>query len=552
MQKGRVYSYLRFSDPRQRDGASIERQTAQAAKWAEDHGLLLDTSLNLRDEGLSAYDRTNVTKGALGTFLNAVESGLVPKGSVLVVESLDRLSRAEVDIALKQLLDIIQAGITIVTVGDNGREYSAEGFRRNPVDIIVGITVMMRAHEESKTKSDRVTDALKRKCQEWNDGTWRGRLSSGKDPKWVRYNREQNAFEYEPRVAESLRTLLHLYIEGYSPTRAFALMRQRGIEIPPGVATTTRLYVVMRCRSLVGEKSVNVGGETFTLPGYYPPLISEAEFASLEFVRSQRGKRTGKASIVTVISGLGITYCARCRSAMGGQNIMGRRKLYNGLPSEGHRRLFCTGNRKAHGQCDIGSCSIVPIERAMMAYCSNQMNLAALFVESDEKSHSLNEALSLARQAAADTQRKLAKFMAAAASDDGETPESLLAQVRSFEKQLAAEKVKVTEYEYELEALHRHSQPAAAEIWAGLREGVELLDNAARTKARQLVADSFRRIEVSLVHPLMIGLKLVSKREIERTLWIDRVTGDLLDQIEIEDRARHTPLKTLHNLGRVA
>ena len=48
----------------------------------------------MRDEGLSAFHQKHVTKGALGTFLAAVEAGKVPPGSVLIVEALDRLSRA--------------------------------------------------------------------------------------------------------------------------------------------------------------------------------------------------------------------------------------------------------------------------------------------------------------------------------------------------------------------------------------------------------------------------------------------------------------------------
>src|SRR5580698_7964217 len=94
-QNAKVYSYLRFSDPKQAAGSSADRQAAYAEKWAADHGLQLDASLSLRDEGLSAYHQAHVKKGALGTFLRAVEDGQIAPGSVLVVEGLDRLSRAE-------------------------------------------------------------------------------------------------------------------------------------------------------------------------------------------------------------------------------------------------------------------------------------------------------------------------------------------------------------------------------------------------------------------------------------------------------------------------
>lgn len=44
----RVYSYLRFSDPKQANGASIARQTERAEKWAKDHGMALDDGVVAR------------------------------------------------------------------------------------------------------------------------------------------------------------------------------------------------------------------------------------------------------------------------------------------------------------------------------------------------------------------------------------------------------------------------------------------------------------------------------------------------------------------------
>lgn len=109
--KPRVYSYLRFSDPKQAAGGSVDRQLEYAARWAADNEMELDASLSLRDEGLSAYHQRHVRQGALGVFLRAVEDGQVPAGSVLIVEGLDRLSRAEPLQAQAQFAQIVNAGI---------------------------------------------------------------------------------------------------------------------------------------------------------------------------------------------------------------------------------------------------------------------------------------------------------------------------------------------------------------------------------------------------------------------------------------------------------
>lgn len=90
------FSYLRFSSPQQAAGDSVRRQTAAAIDWCRRNKIELDTSLSLRDEGVSAYRgkrRENPDTHALAGFLQAVRLGRVPNGSYLIVESLDRLSR---------------------------------------------------------------------------------------------------------------------------------------------------------------------------------------------------------------------------------------------------------------------------------------------------------------------------------------------------------------------------------------------------------------------------------------------------------------------------
>src|SRR5687768_14323056 len=108
----RAYSYVRFSRPEQMRGDSLRRQTELSERYARDNGLELDTALE--DRGVSAFRGKNATEGALFGFLQAVKDGRVKRGSVLLVESLDRLSRQAVEEALPQFLAIIKAGVTIV------------------------------------------------------------------------------------------------------------------------------------------------------------------------------------------------------------------------------------------------------------------------------------------------------------------------------------------------------------------------------------------------------------------------------------------------------
>lgn len=110
----KAYSYIRFSSAKQQSGDSVERQTKLSANYAAKHGLELDTQLNMSDLGISAYDGANLKKGALGQFLQLVEQSRIEKGSYLLVESLDRLSRDKVMDAFSIFSDILRADAHIL------------------------------------------------------------------------------------------------------------------------------------------------------------------------------------------------------------------------------------------------------------------------------------------------------------------------------------------------------------------------------------------------------------------------------------------------------
>src|SRR5690242_10265041 len=106
----KAYSYLRFSTPEQLKGDSFRRQLDAARRYAEQHGLVLDEELTFRDLGVSAFRGRNAESGSLRDFRRAVEDGVVERGSFLLVESFDRISRMDPWAALPVLQEIINAG----------------------------------------------------------------------------------------------------------------------------------------------------------------------------------------------------------------------------------------------------------------------------------------------------------------------------------------------------------------------------------------------------------------------------------------------------------
>ena len=150
-----AYSYVRISTDIQLKGHSKQRQLERSQDYAKKHGLRL-VEAGLEDLAVSAFHGANVRDGDLGRFLRAVESGEIERGSYLLVESLDRISRQEIVKSLALFLRIIEAGINLVTLQD---EFLYQAGKIQLAELVISLTSMSRAHDESLIKSQRVLAA---------------------------------------------------------------------------------------------------------------------------------------------------------------------------------------------------------------------------------------------------------------------------------------------------------------------------------------------------------------------------------------------------------
>lgn len=526
---GLVYSYSRFSDPKQAAGHSLERQRAYAARWAAEHGLALDESLTLHDAGLSAYHQQHIKSGALGAFLAAVQAGKVPPGSVLVVEGLDRLSRAEPISAQAQLAQIVNAGITVVTASDD-KAYSREALKSNPMDLVYSLLVMIRAHEESDTKAKRVRAAIVRQCEGWLAGTYRGVIRNGKDPVWLRL--QDGQWQFVPERVQAVQLGLDLYRRGYSATRILEALTERQLSLTGRGPQALQIYRLIHQRALLGEKELTIDGRTYQLPGYYPALLTPVEWAELQTLASGRGRRPAARKVPGIITGMRITRCGYCGAAMVGQNISTRTRREDGGLHDGHRRLHCTSYNA--GGCAVpGSTSVAPIERAIMTWCSDLVNLRSLYGgDRSLEPRTRIAALRAEHEAVADQLRRLTDALL---SDDGAAPSTFVQRARELEQRQAQIAADTEAAEHELAAVARAELSADADAaWRELAEGVEAQDEDARLRARQLVADTFERILVYHrgvvppdTPPGVIDLLLIAKGGVARPIRLDK-TGRVL------------------------
>jgi DNA invertase Pin-like site-specific DNA recombinase len=224
----RAYSYIRFSTPAQAKGDSLARQTAKAAEYAANHGLVLDTELNLTDPGVSGYLGKNATKGALSVFLKAVEEGAVPKGSYLLIENADRLSRDEISNSVPLFLSIINAGVVVVTL-TNGEVYSKERLRTEPFAMF-GITMeLIRANQESFRKGQLVAAAKERKRTRFAGADLQTEPYTRQTPAWIRW--DDNAKEYQliSERAAVIRQIFERADQGWHVDRIARDLNQRDV-----------------------------------------------------------------------------------------------------------------------------------------------------------------------------------------------------------------------------------------------------------------------------------------------------------------------------------
>ena len=277
-----AYSYIRFSCKIQERGASLDRQTELSERYVKDHGLTLDDSLHLRDLGVSAFRGKNSKTGALAGFLAAIHSGRVRAGSVLLIENLDRLSRAELSESVALFLQIINSGVDIVTLID-GRTYTKR--KLEMTDLIISIAVLSRGHEESSTKSFRVRDAYLRKVGKARELKGKFRITR-MCPAWLRPN-EQGGWEEIPEHGKVVREIFRLYDEGFGKWRICGILNERGIPTFARAKYWSARYIasVLTSPAVIGNFRPGhwTGGihrykEGEDIPGYFPRIISDELF----------------------------------------------------------------------------------------------------------------------------------------------------------------------------------------------------------------------------------------------------------------------------------
>ena len=490
----KAYSYIRFSTPEQIKGDSLRRQTMLSEKYALEHNLDLDITLNLKDLGVSAYDRSNITKGALGVFLKLIQDGKIAPGSFLLVESLDRLSRAQILDALEVFISILNAEISIVTLADN-ITYTRLNANTNWTSLMMSLLIMARATEESQTKSRRGRAAWDNKRANLSQKRLTARC-----PNWLKVTKEDTGFEVIPERVEIVKNIFEMSKNGFGTYVITKRLNELGV--PPFSNKSDgwqSSYVekLLTNKAVYGEFSMSLQRDglitSFGNPveNYYPVVIEKDEWLLVNARRAERKTKGGRAKgkyLSNLFSGLFL--CAYC----GGPMVMGGHiKQLPNKPSKSKKYVVCSTSKRGLG-CLYMSWNYDALESKILQFChsvdfdqvlgnvSNNINLEEgltkkiLSLESDIKS----------------TQSKLENLLLALENGEGVQSKSLLNRINSYDEDINnlnddLLKTKQTLTTISLEAKSNTNQyQTIRNVLKGLKaaEGTELHDLRIRLSAQ--------------------------------------------------------------------
>ena len=411
----KVYSYIRFSTPEQAMGDSERRQVENAQKWAKAKGHTFDESLQA-DRGVSGWSGAHRKKGNLGKFLARVEAGEVPRGSILVVEEIRRLTREGIFVSLREIFEKLwDAGIAIQTLQPEFT-FTREKCEADLATSVTLTILLQIAKEESRQKS------------EWGKANWeqkrklareKGIILTKRCPDWL-YVGKDDKFKVHKGAGATIRLIYRLFNKGFRPVRIAKYLNKKAAWSPPPKKKkngrpgetvegwhSSYIKKILRSRAVIGELEMR-GRDP--IAKYYPHLFDKYpglyEAVQLRRERSagtNNGGQTGKASNLLQK----LVHCAYCNGPMHFDN-KGGGLTYLYCYNEAEGKTHCKAPRIRYSEVEtlvLTNCprlkpvQVLPSQNEQDALCKSLLKRVqggeALVIRSERQIKNLNDSLEL-------------------------------------------------------------------------------------------------------------------------------------------------------------
>jgi DNA invertase Pin-like site-specific DNA recombinase len=358
MHARKAISYIRMSTEKQLLGHSLERQLKATKDYCFENNLELVDSL--QDIGFSGYSGQHRVRGQLGQFFDAMRKDEIERDTVLIVESLDRLSRQDPLTAITQFSEILTYGIELHTLFD-GQIYTKESVGSNMGLLFLSIGSMIRAYDESVTKSKRLAAVWSKKKKNPSD------IVTSQVPHWIEVIKDENgkakSFALRASEANSIRKIFDLSIDQNLGSQAITTHLNKNIAEYPRTKTNSRNkdggWAESYVKSIFNNHAVygayqphrKVDGKRIPdgelIENYYPALISKERFLlnrSRMKTRTINGKGRKSFEFKNIFRGM--LYCKSCGSKM---------SFKDAARNKGGPTIRCDIAKQSRGNCEAMS-----------------------------------------------------------------------------------------------------------------------------------------------------------------------------------------------------
>lgn len=325
----RVISYTRFSSRKQAKGLSYVRQIEAAREWCAENGYTLDESDQFADLGVSAYSGANAETGALAELQRMLASGEIERGTILIVEALDRLTRQSLNKAITLLMNLATGGLTVVTLSDR-RVWNEESMN-DLGSFLMSVVTLYRGHQESEYKSKRLRKTFKKHRENGSQQAF------GSAPGWLYRESKDKPWQVDEEKAEVVRRVFELAAAGLGSKAISKKANDEGWPVPTRLNMTDGRWhgqmpgQLLRNRAVLGEHQHRIHTHEAhakhwqgvlagaPIPDYYPRIVSDELWSRARAsIRSRAIAKRRATHYYNVFSGM--MFCGECGAPMHRKN----------------------------------------------------------------------------------------------------------------------------------------------------------------------------------------------------------------------------------------
>ena len=381
-----------------------------------------------------------------------VGEGKVAPDSFLIVESLDRLSREQVIDALQLFIGIINAGITIATLTDR-QVYNRKSIQGDFTKLIISLTVMSRAHEESRIKADRLREAWVQKRRLIGE-----RKLTAMSPSWLKLSKDRRRFLVLPERAAVVKRIYEMSAGGMGRHSIARVLNSGGVPSPSGkMWGASGIRQVLTNDAVLGwyQPHTRASGRRQPLGellhDYYPPIVNVALAAQARSRMVERAGGIGGAKGRTYKNLFaGFIRCARCGGPMGLRN-KGRWGQY----------LVCNSYSARAGCTNDARFDYPGIEAAVLCHIE-ELTLASFEQKPVAEEQRLTAEIHESERAIAANKVAISRLLRAI--ETGEQPRSVILRLSELEAESDARSKQASAKSARLDELRREETTAAERV----------------------------------------------------------------------------------------